>query len=91
MQLSPVVAFAHWFCGSNTCVDELIAAVRLPRKDDCTVMLLEEIAVTAPVKSSRLAYAPLATPTGTVLDAVITPVCVTSMVTALLTVTTALL
>jgi hypothetical protein len=69
----------HWLCGSKTTVEELTAAVRLPRKLDSTVMLLEEIAVTAPVKSSMFAKSPLGMPDGTVLDAVITPDCVTSI------------
>lgn len=90
MQLS-TAPLVHWLCGSNTCVEELIASVSVPRTDDSTVILLDEIAVTSPVKSSKFAKAPLANPAGTVLVAVMTPDCVTSIASAPLLVTTALL
>ena len=42
--------------------EELIEAVKLPRRVDLTVMLLPEMAVTWPVKSSTFAKSPLGTP-----------------------------
>src|ERR1700675_730848 len=49
----------HCNRGSNTGVDELIVAVRLPRTVDFNVMLVPDLAVTAPVKSSMFATSPL--------------------------------
>ena len=81
----------HWPCGSSHGVVDVIAAVMDPRTDDCNVMLVPLNAVIAPVKSSIFAKFPLATPTGTLDVAVITPLCVTSIPTTLFEVTTALL
>ena len=81
----------HCPCGSYHGVLDVIAAVKLPRNEDCNVILVPDNAVIAPVKSSMFAKFPLATPTGTVLDAVITPGWVTSIPTTLLDVTIALL
>jgi len=45
--------------GSKKEVDELIVAVRVPRTVDFNVMLVADLAVTAPVKSSMFATSPL--------------------------------
>src|SRR3974377_1283267 len=62
------------FCRSYTGVAALVAAVNVPRSVDSNGILLDEMAETCPVKSSRCAKFPLGTFVATVVVAVIPPV-----------------